>query len=309
MQGNLKQIAQNVLDTSYKLYSDISLINSSLFKAAYSLGVQLPEVPQISLSMTNEKTAQPVKQSGSILGRMHLGVTNEKTAQPLKSFDSTREKSSKTRSMPLAGVSTDVNIDELGTPSIHHPAMNLRKEEKAENLNDREQKINKVTSQLARAPASNTADSDTDNTNIGANKFRNEEKKVSLEEKENKLNALQGGRIKVDIKQNGEVIEESPFEEVSFEKQLSPQSNLQKKIFETTNFGRKNATEETSSISDNPLNRLLRLIKEKHSVTTTQAAQALNVSKDLIERWAKILNQSSLIRIKYQLVGDTILEG
>lgn len=62
-------------------------------------------------------------------------------------------------------------------------------------------------------------------------------------------------------------------------------------------------------MTNNPINQLLQLIKEKHSVTTSQAAQALNVSKELIDTWAKILSQSSLIRIKYQLMGDTILEG
>ena len=55
--NNLKQITQNILDTSYKLYSDTSLISSSLFKAATALGAELPEVPQISFIVT-QKEAQ-----------------------------------------------------------------------------------------------------------------------------------------------------------------------------------------------------------------------------------------------------------
>ena len=54
-ESSLRQVAQNILDTSYKVYSDVSLINSSLFRAASSLGVELPEVPQISLAETREK--------------------------------------------------------------------------------------------------------------------------------------------------------------------------------------------------------------------------------------------------------------
>ena len=59
----------------------------------------------------------------------------------------------------------------------------------------------------------------------------------------------------------------------------------------------------------NPVSALLSLVKTKGSITISDAAAQLNVNRTLVEKWAKILNQSSLLRIKYQMVGDTIMEA
>ena len=100
---------------------------------------------------------------------------------------------------------------------------------------------------------------------------------------------------------------ETKFEGTSLERQYSSQS---KPGLNTTNLGTTNGSnEEINEIVNNPLNRLLSIVKERHSITSTQAAQSLNVSKELIEKWARILNQSSLVRIRYQLMGDMILEA
>ncbi len=59
----------------------------------------------------------------------------------------------------------------------------------------------------------------------------------------------------------------------------------------------------------NPVSALLSLVKIKGSITISDAAAQLNVNRTLVEKWAKILNQSSLLRIKYQMVGDIIMEA
>lgn len=59
----------------------------------------------------------------------------------------------------------------------------------------------------------------------------------------------------------------------------------------------------------NPISDLLKLVKSKGSVTLSEAADNLHVSKDLVEKWSRILSQSSLIKIKYQMVGDITMEA
>jgi hypothetical protein len=63
-----------------------------------------------------------------------------------------------------------------------------------------------------------------------------------------------------------------------------------------------------NNLSDNPISNLLKLVKSKGSLTISDAAAILGVKRSLVEQWAKILNKNSLIRLKYQLVGDTIIE-
>ncbi len=68
-------------------------------------------------------------------------------------------------------------------------------------------------------------------------------------------------------------------------------------------------SEAAQVLSNNPVSKLLGVVKTKRSVTISEAAKELGVNKDLIETWAKILNQNNLLKIRYQLVGDMILES
>ena len=288
--STIKQVAQNILDTSYKLYSDVSLINSSLFRAASTLGVELPEIPQISLAATKEKI----------------------TSETLKQASSAMEKLSEGKKVPLFGVSKKRGTQESEEEkqAILQPVIDIK--EKDKNKVENEQKINKMANELVKGPNYKPGNIEVEEKPMVAQPAKKQETKISLQERETELNKLQVGKptnIKVEEKTETENI--SPFEAVSLEKQANPQSELQKKIFETTNFGKLNGgkTEEVDEILNNPLSRLLTLVKEKHSVTSSQAAQALNVSKELVDKWAKILSQNSLIRIRYQLMGDTIFEA
>ena len=62
-------------------------------------------------------------------------------------------------------------------------------------------------------------------------------------------------------------------------------------------------------VSDNPVSNLLKLVKSKGSITISDAARLLGVRRDLVEQWSRILNKNSLLRLKYQLVGDTVMEA
>lgn len=65
----------------------------------------------------------------------------------------------------------------------------------------------------------------------------------------------------------------------------------------------------TSTSLSNPVSDLLNLVRTRGQLTVSDAADSLHVDKDLIEKWARILNQSSLLKLKYQLVGDIVLEA
>ncbi len=60
---------------------------------------------------------------------------------------------------------------------------------------------------------------------------------------------------------------------------------------------------------ENPISKLLNIVKTRHTLTVSEAANELHVDKALIETWAKILNRNSLLKLKYQLIGDMILEA
>lgn len=291
--NNLKHIAQNILDTSYKIYSDVSLINSSLFRAASSLGVELPEIPQISLAAGREP--------------------NTETA--LRQASSAMEKLSTGRKTPLFGISrkTVKEREKEEEEPTGMTAVKLSYKSGKMVAEQHEQKVNKMVSEVPAGQAPIQANLEEESRSMVASTSKPQETKVTLEEKEAKLNKLQTAMpSKVNVSNKEETQQISPLESISPKDGLTPQSELQKKIFETTNFGKIAGVpkkEEPSEITNNPLNGLLILIKNKHSLTVTQAAQALNVNRELIEKWAKILSQNSLIRIRYQLMGDTILEA
>ena len=293
-ESSLRQVAQNILDTSYKVYSDVSLINSSLFRAASSLGVELPEVPQISLAETREKA--------------NAGLVTNKVNQA--------DKLSPGKRLSLFGIDKRVKQSKERTEkeAISQPV--LKETQKLETLhegktNPHEGKTNKIAHELPSGPNYKPGNL-TEEKILVAQPVSKTETKVSMEEKETKLNQIQLAMpSKVNTVNNDNNLIR-PTEAISTASEMSSQSEMQRKIFETTNFGRipgKGIEGQVDEILNNPLNKLLLLVKEKHSVTTSQAAQSLNVTKDLIERWARILSQNSLIRVKYQLMGDMILEG
>ena len=284
---NLKKVTQNILDTSYKVYSDVSLINSSLFRAASSLGVELPEIPQIKLAEIMEKlTASSVNKKGNQV-----------------------EKSSMEKRLPLFGIDKKLKKSQENTEkvTVSQPALSETQKLKVAH----EEKIDKIIHELPSGPNYKPGDLAEGNAGVIAQSGNKTETNVSMEERENKLNKIQSAMpSKVIVKKDDDLIQ--PAEAISPASEMNSQSKMQKKIFETTNFGKISGKDEEGQIDEilnNPLNKLLSLVKEKHSITTSQAAQSLNVSKDLIEKWAKILSQNSLIRVKYQLMGDMILEG
>ena len=288
--SSLKQVTQNILDASYKVYSDVSLINSSLFRAASSLGIDLQEVPQISLAKTSENTFE--------------SKTNKHTTAD--------EKGSTGRKISLFHIEgKSKNEGKIDKDITVQPQINMVNE-KLKLAESRERKINKNMTALPSVPNYKPDKLEEDKVVVTQPGNRTETK-VSIEEKEAKLNKLQAGMpTKLNVVKDKDESQLSPIENISSDNNASSQSELQKTIFETINFGKsftKGMGEDVNEIANNPLNKLFSLVKERHSITTSQAAQSLNVSKDLIERWAKILSQSSLIRIKYQLMGDMIIEG
>jgi hypothetical protein len=281
--NNLKQITQNILDTSYKLYSDTSLISSSLFKAATALGAELPEVPQISFIVTQKEVQKNApKETGNAIETIPEVKKAPFFRLPKKDHEKAPEKH-------LVGSQNTVNLEQ---------------ESKLRLAEQHEQKINKIAKELPKELSYKPVNLQSEERGLVAPTSKQSETKISLEEKEAKLNSLQRqGPVKVE---NKEKIE-TKFEGTSLERQYSSQS---KPGLNTTNLGTTNGSnEEINEIVNNPLNRLLSIVKERHSITSTQAAQSLNVSKELIEKWARILNQSSLVRIRYQLMGDMILEA
>ncbi len=69
------------------------------------------------------------------------------------------------------------------------------------------------------------------------------------------------------------------------------------------------STEWANAGISNPLSDLLNLTKSRGSLTVSEAADTLHFDRSLIERWARILSDNSLLKLKYQLIGDMILEA
>ncbi len=335
--NKLKQAAQEILDTSYKLYSDVSLINSSLFKAASTLGVELPEIPQINLAMLSKKEDNSLKsklfRNNKLFGGNKVSEEEKKADNSLNASNlsqaslsmlSKEDKNSskdKTKDNKISDMKKlffnglpkiKINNEEKENSAISKVSPLKKENISKEDITVKEQRLNNIASQASKAKLSSEG-SLSNKMQVLSTSSKQQEKKVSMDEKEAKLNTIQEQMpSKVQkIQEKVESPEVSPFEEISFEKQFSPQSDLQKKMFETVNpnLEADQAAEEGDEIINNPINLLLKLVKEKRAVTLPQAAQTLNVSKDLIDTWAKILSQSSLIRIRYQLMGDTILEA
>lgn len=59
-----------------------------------------------------------------------------------------------------------------------------------------------------------------------------------------------------------------------------------------------------ANLIETQIDRLHSMINEKGIVRVSEAASALGVKKELVEEWAKVLEESGLILLRYRAVGD-----
>ncbi|EFD93228.1 MAG: hypothetical protein BJBARM5_0022 [Candidatus Parvarchaeum acidophilus ARMAN-5] len=270
----------------------VSLISSSLFRAASTMGKELPEIPQISLAMANEERK---KVENKPKGLFQGIKTPEKTASATN-FDNMASKTQKVIKMfsdttpsNLSNNSDIFDEESKNNSKKIDSQSNKKKDMLKTSLSEREEALDKIAKGFVKGPTTTENNDVFGEKQLTASTLNQKNTKVSLDEKEAKLDSLHPN--------------------FSLKGQTSTENKISLENLKQQKADKSAEDEDQEIMTNNPINQLLQLIKEKHSVTTSQAAQALNVSKELIDTWAKILSQSSLIRIKYQLMGDTILEG
>lgn len=67
--------------------------------------------------------------------------------------------------------------------------------------------------------------------------------------------------------------------------------------------------ETQASPSANPIEALMALVKERQSISISEAAKTLNFDASLIETWAKLLNDNNKIKLEYKIIGNPILKA
>ena len=83
---------------------------------------------------------------------------------------------------------------------------------------------------------------------------------------------------------------------------------LIKKIKITKPVKKKTVRENKEVYIITGIDKLLRAVQEKKKLMFSEAAQIFGVSEKLIEDWGNILERNKLIKMRYPLIGEPVLE-
>jgi response regulator of citrate/malate metabolism len=70
----------------------------------------------------------------------------------------------------------------------------------------------------------------------------------------------------------------------------------------------KSSKEKIKEKIETSIDNMLKLLEQKESISIEELAKELKVSEELIEEWAKILEEHQLVTIEYSLVGKPMLK-
>lgn len=66
--------------------------------------------------------------------------------------------------------------------------------------------------------------------------------------------------------------------------------------------------EKTGMIIESKIDQLINIIRERESETIPKLSKELGIKTDIIEDWAKILEEHDLIKIEYPFIGPPKLK-
>ncbi len=272
MADGIKDAVQNILNVSYNLYNDNSEIYSAISR----------------LSSLIQSTAEPGEQvKEKVIGKTTTGpLTPILGGTPHTASKSPDEEEKQIRVLEMAPTGKKLKTEEEPTKVLasvlNEPAT------KGGELSEKE--LQKLASLPMLGKLKKEEDEESEAMSMVAQPVIAKEEKKNTEEELNK--------------------EEEKLKKVE-QTALSPPKSLaplktatsQEQPTLLTNIN----LEETDS--KNPLVNMLKLIKARKSINLSDLAHELGYDKSLVERWAKVLSVSDLIKIKYPLVGEMILEA
>ncbi len=327
MDQDIKSIAQQIMQASYNVYSDVSSINKAMQRAGSLYGLEFESGPEIDLGAAQEVPAQEaVLPETSKAKEHHRGFFSKRTknqataihaerketpipplrfgarqGQPAPHFEHEEPSLTQTLHLPVMPAQKAPSITiaagkvpqapqaqtplrgigpaatpktEIATPLPTTPPMT----QNLQNIAPKPQ-IEPQVQKPVQAPSLSSA------PKVGAFVLKGEnlnkyEQAAIPSEKEIKLRNLNEIRPPLNITK------------LTPEKEAEPQAEA-----------------APINVSTNPVSSLLSLVKSRKSITISEAASELKVPREYIEKWAKILQQNMLIRMKYELVGDAKLEA
>jgi hypothetical protein len=344
MAEEFKDMVQRMLDSSYNVYSSISAINSSISRAATLLGLPIEQRP-ISLIQPEIKTLRKPEHTEELIAQVYpqksaagIGTVFSKfLRKPMKqerkeeiSVTKHEEKPKEKEKLPpikygekREGEEKQEGIVEVKRPEkagleLAKPTAPVKPKEQAiirPTLVTAPQKPRQV--QLVPPP-------------LGSAKLS-----ISVAEKEKEVvrPAIPQQKLGVAEKQPA-MLPVSPLKPVLVKEEqpaatISPQISLVhtanpepaltthalqvRHVYEEVETsGEVNPSLPTSELNvaqENPIDKMLSLVREHKSITLSEAAGILNVSRDQAEVWAKILNGEGLINLSYKFMGDALLEA
>jgi hypothetical protein len=318
---------KQILDFSYSVYGDISKINVSVSRAGSMLGLQQKQMPTIV--QTAAQVVQTVQEIPPEEKKVTAPAVQEEPSMiramvPVKQgASSTTTKDTKTQLGPIkrsAGAPGESMEKWAGIPI----GMQAPQQVQTENVEGR---ASRITAMEAGALKSNLPESASEPVETTENIIAAppEVLKESTESKESRVTSMEATALAA---QRREGAAKSPTETSEMANNVASVPPAQKENIESKS-SRITLLEEAALASPkqiqevqaptvkmeaaissvSPVSALLNLVRAKGSISIGDAAEALHVDRTLVEKWAKILSQSSLLKIKYQLVGDMVMEA
>ncbi len=285
MTMSTKELANRILSDSYKIYSDVSKIDKAVVNSAATLGMSLQNVQM--LEFDSKEIVFPREKKGILF---HEGAKPEAAAKKglfVGLFGGGRTGRA---SAPL-----QISNRTVVTPSLaKQPIIAIPEPERAA--------VGQTHIKLDASEAPTPV--------------------KQVRPKLTPLGTVIPAKSKITVSEPikpEEVVTKMPASPVPMPKKLEPVAVKQQPInpamiAATTVHVKEGKGERETSIdgimpTDNPISKLLELVKSRGNITITDAAKEMNAPRDLVEKWSRILAQSLLIKLKYQLVGDVILEA
>lgn len=288
MTEDIAALYKQILDASYNVYGDLNKINSAMSRSGVILGRQVSEMPVL--------TGPPTQQPG-VASVVKTPVAGTAIVKAVKEslLRKESEPPSKTSMKP-------VMLGEEKTWPTHTKAPAPEKKE--------------ILTPEKKSPVRQNVEEGYFEAQLQPHVAQSQQKRPepkpvlpTIARTKTPEVAMQPETEREVVKRAPETIEHRAERVVSLEK-VSLSTPTKPVSFEMGPPVQQSAQQnvEATAMASNPVSALLALVREKGSLSISDAADALHVDKSLIEKWAKILNQSSLLKIKYQMIGDMVLE-
>ena len=344
MSTDVKSIAEQILKASYSVYSDVSSINNSIKRAGSIYGIEFEATTGIDLSINGigavqENAGQIISESGT----KHRGFFS--FGKHLKTTEVKKENLSENKQVkriplgPALNTPIKETLGEKQQPRDmsegvrafnapkNMPTVNTRNKDILQSLKTPalpESPVNKIPpafkTEAAQPlkPASSAPKIVPPHTLNAAPGISNEKLQSASSASETgiKVKAFPESALKVgQFTLKEETLNRFEQAAAPIRKEVKPSGLGQVKSPVLSSGVKENETTVQSpqspqiNLSSNPVSTLLNLVKSRKDITISEAASEMKVPREYVEKWAKILQQNMLMKIKYEIVGDAKLEA